>query len=512
MCLMLAWALQKDLEKMEEQLYAQQKEASEQLLRKEREEQERRQKEMEEHRMAQEEARRRAMEQAEERRRAEQERRAYEEQERTWQDEQRRFVEEQRRQQQNQYRAHEDVMTRPQTQEQTMRQATEAAKLRRLEKEEREREREHAARIKLEELDRRRGERVGPSSLGGDAILRPGGGGQSWSSWGDAAQSTSGPVSAVGFGGVSQEVDYSSMTRGRVADPKGPRKLFDHKAGKFVSEDEAAWKGINRPPNADKGAVKGSEKPNSASAGSRDARSGVQLAGSLSVSGGGKEPEGMSRAELKKLALEERRRREREGKSHVDEESDVLGTADCKSGDKNQPKRLLTRDHEKGAQGNGGAAARQTMQTGMFSVDSAQNIQAGNWMSGLSGGLRSDELDASWALSHDTFGGDLLSSQFGIVCVCVCVFWVWNRLICACHCLLCMYVVCGCARVRQCVCACVAFVTCICWVIFVSLSARVCFTHHACSHTPTLKLARHVQDGRHERRCNGCCRLHSRRR
>jgi len=83
-----------------------------------------------------------------------------------------------------------------------------------------------------------------------------------------------------------------------------------------VTEDEQAWKGFNRPPAADRTAAKAADKSHGAAAGG-GGRGGGRAAGSAAAATAeaGKEPDGLSRAELKKLALEERRRREREGKT-----------------------------------------------------------------------------------------------------------------------------------------------------------------------------------------------------
>jgi len=271
-------------QKATEQQRRQEREAAERLQRQEQEEQERRRRESEEQRLAQEEARRRAMEQADqERRRSEQERRLYEARERTWQDDQRRRVDEQRRmqqlqeqaqqqqqQQQQQLGSQDQVRSQLLTQEATMRQASEAAKLRRQQEEElerqRERERERAARIRLEELDRKRNGALGPASLGGDSVMRPPVVVRSaWGSTDSVGVGAGGAGNVLGSGAGLLEVDYAAMPRGRGAAPKEPRKLYDHKTDKFVSEDEKAWKGLNRPPTADKGASKGSsEKSNNA--------------------------------------------------------------------------------------------------------------------------------------------------------------------------------------------------------------------------------------------------------
>ena len=407
-------------EYLHEQQRRQEREAAEQLQRQEQEEHDRRRRESEEQRLAQEEARRRAMEQAEERRRSEQERRLYEERERNWQDDQRRRVDEQRRMQQQQQQqqqqqpaaqqqqlgVQDQVRSQLLTQEATMRQASEAAKLRRQQEEELERQRERerglAARSRLEELDRKRNGGLGPASLGGDAVMRPPG--VVRNAWG-SADSVGGAGNVVGSVPGLQETDYASMSRGRGAVPKEPRKLYDHKTDKFVSEDEKAWKGLNRPPAADKGASKGGDKSNSASSGSsgKESRSGHQS--SAAGTAGGKEHDGMSRAALKKLALEERRRREREGKTHGDDDDDLPSISETKTSEKNPAaKRLLTRDHEKGGKGGG----RNAQGVGILRSDGGASMRgvSGNWLSDVSGGLGSEELAAlATSTAWDLLGG-----------------------------------------------------------------------------------------------------------
>jgi hypothetical protein len=420
-------------EQLHEQQLRQEREEADRLLRLEQEEQERRRREGEEQRLAQEEARRRAMEQAEERRRLEHERRLYEERERSWQDEQRRRVEEQRRQQQDRYGGEaglDDVRYRLSTQQSTMRQASEAAKLRRQQEEERERERElereRLTRLRLEELDRKSG-REGVLRVGGLVLDVGQQQAPPRSAWGNA-ESIGGAAAGGGLGvAAHQEAEYTSMAQSeysgmargrgldrpldRGLDPKAPRKLYDHKAGKFVSEDQEAWKGINRPPGAEKGPVKSSDKGGAGASSGKDGRGGgggsgsgqaaAGLAGSVGV--GGKESEGLSRAQLKKMALEERRRREKEGKGGgVGEDDEVLGAGEMKASEK-PGKRLLTREsQEKGGEksGKGGAAGRQAAaKTAMVGADEGTSISgvSSNWMAGMAGGLGSEVLDMSLA-------------------------------------------------------------------------------------------------------------------
>jgi hypothetical protein len=421
-------------QKATEQQRRQEREAAERLQRQELEEQERRRRESEEQRLAQEEARRRAMEQADqERRRSEQERRLYEARERTWQDDQRRRVDEQRRmqqlqeqaqqqqqQQQQQLGSQDQVRSQLLTQEATMRQASEAAKLRRQQEEElerqRERERERAARIRLEELDRKRNGALGPASLGGDSVMRPPVVVRSaWGSTDSVGVGAGGAGNVLGSGAGLLEVDYAAMPRGRGAAPKEPRKLYDHKTDKFVSEDEKAWKGLNRPPTADKGASKGSsEKSNNALAVSsgKDSRSSSHQASA--GTSGSKEHEGMSRAALKKLALEERRRREREGRINGDDDDDL--PMDAKAGDKNPPaKRLLAREHDR--EGKGGGAGRNTTAVGILGADGGASMR-GNWLADVPGGLGSEELAALATSSDwDLFGrgqGKSMGASLGL--------------------------------------------------------------------------------------------------
>jgi hypothetical protein len=432
---------QMELEKMHEQLQKateqqrrQEREAAEQLQRQEQEEQDRRRRESEEQRLAQEEARRRAMEQADqERRRSEQERRLYEARERTWQDDQRRRVDEQRRmqqlqeqaqqqqqQQQQQLGSQDQVRSQLLTQEATMRQASEAAKLRRQQEEElerqRERERERAARTRLEELDRKRNGALGTASLGGDSVMRPPVVVRNaWGSADSAGVGAGGAGNVLGSGAGLLEVDYAAMPRGRGAAPKEPRKLYDHKTDKFVSEDEKAWKGLNRPPTADKGVSKGtSDKSNNALAvsSSKDSRSSGHQAST--GTSGGKEHEGMSRAALKKLALEERRRREREGRINADDDDDL--PIDAKAGDKNPPaKRLLTREHDRG--GKGGGTGRNTTAVGILGAGGGASMR-GNWLADVPGGLGSEELAALATSSDwDLFGrgqGKSMGASLGL--------------------------------------------------------------------------------------------------
>jgi len=215
------------------------------------------------------------------------------------------------------------------------------------------------------------------------------------------------------------------MDRGRAVDSKAPRKLFDHKAGKFVTEDQEGWKGINRPPTADKGAVKSGDKSNigTSMGGGKDSRDRGQAGGG---GGSGGREEGVSRSILKKQALGERRRRDKEGRANVDDEDAVTRKENDR--EKRPPsKRLLTRD---GAQGRG-AAARHDIVGADGSVGGV-----GGWMAGMAGalggggaggggaGLANDifhELDVANASRSASLGlhdGDMGGIQFSLYTKC----------------------------------------------------------------------------------------------
>ena len=187
---------------------------------------------------------------------------------------------------------------------------------------EQELERKRAAKARLEELDRRAIENRAAQSLEPNKILEP-----PRNPWGNAESIGHAGASFAGLGGGGAPYPEA---RGRGMEVKAPRKIFDHKTGKFVEVVEPVAKSSG----------KGGDKAGSAAHAVKDWRSGGLQSGGMGA--GEKEGEGTSRAQQKKLAQEERRRgRDKRGKGGGGEDEGEIA-APAKGNDKG--KRALTRE------------------------------------------------------------------------------------------------------------------------------------------------------------------------